>query len=373
MIAGTTGTSPASDASIYVPKWKKGITADSSGNFLLKDLCPGKFELLISYEGYKTIDTVFRLTRDLSLELALVSKAEQLNSVVVTGAAMHKDQITTAVKSILSGRDLEQTRGLSLGESLKGITGVNSLQTGPSISKPIIHGVYSNRILIMNNGVRQEGQNWGNDHAPEIDPFIATKVTVVKGAGSIRYGSDAIGGVILLDPKELPRQKEVGGELNLVGMTNGQVGVASGMVEGAAGGKWEGLSWRAQGTIRKAGNAQTSHYYLGNTGFNEDDYSAALQYNHVNYGTELYYSRFDTKIGIASASHIGTLADLYEAFSRSEPAVKAGSSYDINRPYQMVNHQLIKASTFINMKKLGRLEATYAFQNDIRKEYDADP
>lgn len=108
------------------------------------------------------------------------------------------------IKTTLSGATLEQTRGLSLGESLKGITGVNSIQNGPNISKPVIHGVYSNRVLIMNNGVRQEGQTWGNDHAPEIDPFIATKITVIKGAASIRYGSDAIGGVILLDPKDLP-------------------------------------------------------------------------------------------------------------------------------------------------------------------------
>jgi iron complex outermembrane recepter protein len=373
MIAGTTGNAPAGAASIYIPKWKKGVMADSSGNFLLQDLCPGKIQLVISFGGYKPFDTTIRVTRDIALDIALTSNAQQLSSVVVTGAIVHKDQITTAVKSVLSGRDLEQTRGLSLGESLKSITGVNSLQTGPSISKPIIHGVYSNRILIMNNGVRQEGQNWGNDHAPEIDPFIATKVTVVKGAASIRYGSDAIGGVILLDPKEMPRQPGVGGELNLVGMTNGQVGVASGMVEGAGGGKWEGLSWRAQGTVKKAGNAQTSHYYIGNTGFNEDDYSATVQYRHANYGAELYYSKFDTKIGIASATHIGTLADLYQAFARNEPAVKAGFSYDINRPYQMVNHQLFKANTFIDWKNMGRLEATYAFQNDIRKEYDADP
>ncbi|HXB07752.1 MAG TPA: TonB-dependent receptor [Puia sp.] len=372
MVSGGTGNAPAGDASIYVPKWKKGVKADSSGMFLLRDLCPGKIELVISYAGYKSFDTTIRVLKDLSLDIVLTSDAQQLSSVVVTGAVIHKDQITTAVKSVLSGRDLEQTRGLSLGESLKSITGVNSLQTGPSISKPIIHGVYSNRILIMNNGVRQEGQNWGNDHAPEIDPFIATKVTVVKGAASIRYGSDAIGGVILLDPKELRTQKGVDGELNLVGMTNGQMGVASGMVEGAGGGKWEGFSWRAQGTIKKAGNAQTSHYYLGNTGFNEDDYSATLQYRHANYGAELYYSKFDTKIGIASATHIGTLADLYEAFARNEPAVRADFSYDIARPYQTVNHQLLKASSFINWKGMGRLEATYAFQNDIRKEYDAD-
>ena len=110
----------------------------------------------------------------------------QLEKVQVTAQKLKKDQLNVVVADTLGGKKLEEIRGLSLGESLKSIAGVNSLQTGPSISKPVIHGVYSNRILILNNGVRQEGQNWGNDHAPEIDPFIATKLSVIKGPASIR-------------------------------------------------------------------------------------------------------------------------------------------------------------------------------------------
>jgi len=360
-------------AAIQVAKTNNGTITDSAGGFLFTNLCPGKLEIIITSLGYRTVDTVVRIKQNAQIGFTLVPAPKQLSNVTVTGEVIHRDQISTAVKTTLTGQALQETRGLSLGESLKGITGVNSLQTGPSISKPIIHGLYSNRILIMNNGIRQEGQNWGNDHAPEIDPFIATKVTVVKGAASIRYGSDAIGGVILLDPKDMSRQPgTTDGEVNLVGMSNGQVGVASAMLEGAAGGKLDGLSWRAQGTVKRAGNAQAATYYMGNTGFMEDDYSGTLQYNKKNFGTELYYSRFDTKIGIASATHIGTLADLYEAFARSEPAVKADFSYDIGRPYQTVNHQLVKASGFINLKDFGKIETTYAFQEDIRKEYDAD-
>ncbi|HEV3251029.1 MAG TPA: TonB-dependent receptor plug domain-containing protein, partial [Puia sp.] len=206
-------------ASVYISKLKKGVLTDSAGNFFFENLCPGKWEFLITFQGYRNLDTSFRITQNMIVNFPLFSTAEQLNSVTVTGEIIHKDQITTAIKTTLSGRELEETRGLSLGESLKTITGVNSIQTGPSISKPVIHGVYSNRILIVNNGIRQEGQNWGNDHAPEIDPFIATKITIIKGAASIRYGSDAIGGVILLDPKDLRASPGIDGELNLAGMT----------------------------------------------------------------------------------------------------------------------------------------------------------
>ena len=363
----------ARGATIRFPGLKKGGVTDSSGNFNITGICPGKTRIVISYSGYKTVDTVFNITDNLTLNFLLFSNSQELGSVTVVGEVLKRDQITTAIKSVLSGAALDATRGLSLGESLKGIAGVNSLQTGPSISKPIIHGVYSNRVLIMNNGVRQEGQNWGNDHAPEVDPFIATKITVIKGAASIRYGSDAIGGVILLDPKDMPSKPGIDGELNLVGMTNGRVGVASGLLEGAGGGKWDGLSWRLQGTVKKAGNSQTADYYLDNTGFNENDYSATLQYDKPHYGGSLYFSQFNTKIGIAQASVADNITDLEESIARGRPVDNGLFRYAFGRPDQTVNHMLAKASGFVDLPNAGRLEATYAYQRDSRKEYDANP
>ena len=301
------------------------------------------------------------------------TRVQDLEKVQVTAQKLKKDQLNVVVKDTLGGKALQEVRGLSLGESLKGIAGVNSLQTGPNISKPVIHGLYSNRILILNNGVRQEGQTWGNDHAPEIDPFIATKLSVIKGPASIRYGSDAIGGVVLVDPKDMPSQAGVThGELNLVGMTNGRIAAASGMVEGAAAKRLDGLSWRLQGTIKKAGNSQTAGYYLGNTGYAEGDYSATLQYTRPHYGGQLYFSEFNTKIGIAEASVIGSEADLYAAFARSQPIDTAHFSYGISRPYQTVDHKLLKTSGWVDLGKAGKLEGIYSFQRDVRREYDAD-
>src|SRR5690606_33154577 len=96
----------------------------------------------------------------------------------------------------LNKAQLQQVQGTSLAAQLQSIPGVSMLQTGGTIAKPVINGMYGNRVLILNNGVRQQGQQWGAEHAPEIDPYIANQLTVVKGAESVRYGSDAIGGVI---------------------------------------------------------------------------------------------------------------------------------------------------------------------------------
>jgi iron complex outermembrane receptor protein len=364
----------AKGASVKFPSLRKGIVTDNKGDFSMTGICPGKTRIVISYQGYKTLDSVFSIRGNTTLNFLLFSNVEELTSITVTGEVVKRDQITTAIKTVLAGAALDATRGLSLGESLKSIAGVNSLQTGPSISKPVIHGVYSNRVLIMNNGVRQEGQNWGNDHAPEIDPFIATRITVVKGAASIRYGSDAIGGVILLDPRDMPSGPGVDGELNLVGLSNSRAGVASGMVEGGAGGKLQGLSWRLQGTVKKAGNTEAADYFLNNTGYNENDYSATLQYNKTHYGGSIYFSQFDTKIGIAQASVADNANDLEEDIARGRPLNDGTFSYPFGRPYQTVNHKLFKMSGYWDLpRNSGKLEAVYAYQHDIRKEYDANP
>src|SRR5579872_533722 len=97
--------------SITLAKIKKGAIADSAGNFILSGLCPGKLELIASCQGYRTIDTILRINQDMVVGLALRSNAEELNSVTVTGEIIHKDQISTAVKTTLSGIALDQTRG----------------------------------------------------------------------------------------------------------------------------------------------------------------------------------------------------------------------------------------------------------------------
>ncbi len=303
----------------------------------------------------------------------------RLDTVMVTGKSLKKDAISTAVTATVGQKELSEKAGVSLGTALQSVTGVSMLQNGPTIIKPIIHGVYSNRILIVNNGVRQEGQTWGNDHAPEIDPFIATRLTVIKGAGSIRYGSDAVGGVILVEPSPMPTDYRLGGRVDMVGMSNGRAGIVSGRIDGAvdSSARLKGLSYRLQGTFKQAGNAMANNatignYYLGNTGYKEDDYSATLRYDRGWFGGEVYFSRFDTKIGIASASHVGTVQDLMTDIARGYPAVKSDFTYDIGRPYQTVNHQLLKAEGWLATGKLGRLEGVFARQVDTRKEYDAD-
>ncbi|MEJ7665944.1 MAG: TonB-dependent receptor [Hymenobacter sp.] len=207
--------------------------ADADGHYYFHQLCAGQYHLHATFVGYaEQVLTVTVRGSVTTLDIKLKTAAGQLGEVRVEGAKETRPLISQS-QTTLTGRALQQTRGLNLAAALQGITGVYSIQTGPTIAKPVIHGLYGNRVLILNNGVRQEGQQWANDHAPEIDPFTATRLTVIKGAASIRYGADAIGGVVLVEPAALPDTAGVGGEVNLVGMTNGRLGAASAFVQGA--------------------------------------------------------------------------------------------------------------------------------------------
>lgn len=118
----------------------------------------------------------------------------------------------------------------------------------------------------------------------------------------------------------MPTQPGISGELNLVGATNGGMGVVSGMLEGAGPAyrfdkKLTGLSWRLQGTLKRSGYVKTPDYYLENTSYHENNFSGDLHYDHKNIGIELFYSQFDTKIGLFTGAQVGSLADLYAAIS----------------------------------------------------------
>ena len=359
--------SPLEFASVYISELKTGVLTDSLGFFVFTSLCDGIYHLKISHVNcdaiYATIEVIGMTSHTIYPE----HHAHALKGVDIF--TERKEQQAAAVVESLNAEQLQMSKGQSLGEALKQISGVNTLNTGNSISKPIIHGLHSNRILIINNGIRQEGQQWGADHAPEIDPFIATDITVVKGANSVRYGSDAMAGVIIIDTKKIRDSAGITGELNLVGMSNGKSGTASGFVEGNFA-KCPPLSWRVQGTLKQSGTVWSPNYILANTAFKEQNFSYALAWKKPTFGLDVFYSQFNTDLGILSASHIGNLSDLQSAFTASVPAVTGYFTYKIDRPYQHVEHELFKTKSYLRTGNLGKLFLVYARQYNRRYEYD---
>src|SRR5690606_33922304 len=133
------------------------------------------------------------------------------------------------------------------------IAGVNILRTGSNIAKPVLNGLYGSRLLIVNNGVRHESQQWGLDHAPEIDPFSAQSITVIKNADAVRYGPDALAGVIVLVPDTADSDRIFSGRVNSIFQSNGKAYT----LHTGAKGTYKGFSYHADISGTKSGNAKT--------------------------------------------------------------------------------------------------------------------
>lgn len=341
-------------------------TTTDQGEFQFENLCEGNYTIRIRFVGFEPYDSSFTIPEARTLQIVLVIQKTMLEVIEVHD---HFEHVTrTNNYQTLSGKELDETRGLSLGESLKKIAGVSSIQTGPSIFKPVIHGLHSQRILILNNGIRQEGQQWGAEHAPEIDPFMASNIIVIKDASAIKYGTDALGGVVVVNPADLPEEKSFGGELNLAGQTNGRAGTISGLLEGGSE-KFKGFGWRVQGTGRKSGDAHTPDYMLSNTGFSEINFSVAAGLHKETKGIDVFFSRFQSELGILKGSSISSTEDLRNAMNREPPQFTQPFTYTIENPRQVVAHNLLKVKGHVH-SDYGDFKFQYGFQYNTRQEFD---
>ena len=345
----------------------KQIITDDKGDFLFTGLCAGQYTLLITHVSCDAVEKKITITKDYHIDILMPHTRKVLGDVVVEA---QKGIGNSGYKKELSGKELEETKGLSLAEALSKINGVTMLQTGSTISKPVIHGLHSSRILTINNGVRQEGQQWGNEHALEIDPFIADKLIVIKGVDELRYGSDAIGGVILVEPKPLRNKPGYAAEINTAYFTNNRQYVFSGVFEEQLK-KQPAFRYRVQGTYKRGANATTPNYRLNNTGSEEKNFSITAGWKKEKFNTELFYSRFATKVGIFNGSHIGNLTDLLNAIAADKPndVFLGQNTYKIQRPYQDVTHNLIKSKT-VFYKAEHKFTVLLAGQFNQRKEFD---
>lgn len=343
--------------------------ADDTGTFDLAGLCPG--ELLIEAEraDYERGGQTVALATAASLELELELWPLASEVIVIQAEAPRPPDMQAS--SVISGAALERMRGRALSDALAEVPGVSQLRSASGMAKPIVRGQYGRRLLLLVDSVRHRAQEWGLDHAPEIDPFVADRLTVVRGAAGVRYGSDAIGGAILIDPPELPRQPGATGEVHLVGVTNGRGGsVASRVQEAPA--RVPGLAWQLEGSLKRLAAAEAPGYALDNTGVDEWSAGATVGYRTPAADYKLSYLRYQARLGVCRCLRIESAEDFYEQIARDEPlgVELYDAAFPIERPYQTVSHDLALMRGRWRPASLGTFTATYALQYDVRREFD---
>ncbi|NMH89415.1 TonB-dependent receptor [Flavivirga algicola] len=358
--------SPIVNATIYIKNINKYATTDLNGKFIMENICPGEINIVVSHVGCK--DKVFnvKIKGDTFKIINLEHHFEELHVVEVKGNNPNK-VTQTAQETILKTKTIERYNSLSLGDALKQVSGVSSINTGNTIVKPMINGLHSSRIAIITNGVRLQDQEWGIEHAPNVDLSSVGDISVIKGSNALAHGGGAIGGVVVLNPSRVILKDSLYGKSIISGQSNGRGFSFSSTLT-----KTYTKGWyvNATASLKNLGDFETPDYNLTNTGLNSKGFSASTGYRTLEKGFNIFYNYLNNEIGILRASHIGNIEDLVNSINGSQPAVIEPFGRSINAPKQEITHQVFMVDFYKRFKKLGRWELQYDFQNNQRFEFD---
>ena len=293
----------------------------------------------------------------------------QLRNVTVTGQQRRDYQMRSSQTGMQINREyLQSNFAGSLMQTLEAIPGVKAMAIGSGQSKPVIRGLGFNRLAVTEDGIKHEGQQWGDDHGLEIDQFSIDRAEVIKGPAALLYGSDAIGGVLSLYTNHVPT-KPLSGSVQLFGRSNNeQLGVTA-KIE-ACQGHW---FYKANATLIDYADykvpTDSIQYYsywiklkdgrLRNTAGSERDGSVMVGYAGYNFHTDVRISDSYAKSGFFANAH-----GLEVRLSNID---YDHSARDIDLPYQWVNHlKVLSHTTWRN--DMTSLELNLAYQNNLREE-----
>ncbi|MEM9896097.1 MAG: TonB-dependent receptor [Bacteroidota bacterium] len=359
---------PLPFATIKILESSIGVIADDNGDFVLENICGKEVDLEIRFLGYQTIvhHHDFRAfeRKKIQHKIYLAEEENLLESVVVEGEKIVGDLQSMSVAKI-DKAELATKSTETLASAIGGIQGVSFTSTGSNVQLPVIHGLYGNRILIINNGVKHGFQNWGTDHAPEIDVASAENISVIKGAAGVRYGPEALGGVVVIEGNPLQLQKEMYGSLATGYQTNGRGYFGT----GSFGAGYENFSFHVGGNYEKLGDRRTESGLLWNTGMEEISANAGFRYHLPDWDFKAYYSYVEQNLGLFR----GSIASSLDLFSRlvgaEEPFLTRDFSYKIDEPNQDVAHHLAKVEVDW-FSRFGRFSLLVSQQINNRQEFD---
>ncbi|WP_293783640.1 TonB-dependent receptor [uncultured Pedobacter sp.] len=364
--ASTKQTLPG--ATIFIPDLKVSSVTNNDGEFTLNNLpAKGSYLIEVHYVGYKTAVQVVNFANAAGLEFALQPTAIETKEIVITGSLISSTSKRNSASSAIVGKDQLLQPSTNLIDALAKVPGVSQITTGPSISKPVIRGLGYNRIVTLDDGIKQQGQQWGDEHGIEIDQFKSDRVEILRGAASLMYGSDALGGVInLLEPSSAP-EGQIKGEFISNYATNNGLTANSLMLNGNE----NGFVWRARGTYKNAYSFKTPTGYFPNSGFNETDLSGMIGLNKSWGYTHLNVSNFHNNIGFYDP-HLDNNGN----FVREDSSVftnKDNKNRTLEYPRQDIRHFKIALNNNFILGN-GNFKADFGYQQNQRRELDGpDP
>ena len=357
--------SPLSGASISIDGIYVSFTNDN-GFFTIDNLCNQNYTFEISHPLCDSKEFDVNISKNREKIFRLEHHIKELNEIILYGNSFEKKS-KTIIENVISTETLQSYASETLGDALTSLSGVSSFNTGNSIVKPVINGLHSNRVEIINNGVRMEDQQWGVEHAPNIDINSLDKITLIKGAGALQYTGSALGGIIIGESEKISLKDSLYGNTSIIGASNGRGSVLrSKLTKSQA----NGFYYTLNASLKRFGDYSAPNYIMKNTATNEKSLSLKFGLNRVNYGFEFLYSFFNNEIGILRSAHIHTPQDQVRAINSDFPLFTGDFSYEVEAPNQDVKHQITRLKAFKKIDNIGEFSIQYDFQRNNRLEYD---
>ena len=350
----------------------KTAVTDKDGKFCLEGLQPGVYHLHISFLGYDCIhDCVADVTSgDAWLELSMQPEVKKISGVEISGHSIVRNQMMAGLPTEITGKAelMEHQKG-SLVKSLEYIPGFKAMEIGQGLSKPVIRGLGFDRVVVSDQGVKQEGQQWGADHGLEIDPYAVEEAEIAKGPLSLLAGSDAIGGALILKAPAIPAEGAFSGDATVAGHSVNDYGAVSLAMKGNHRGWFSHLRASLTGYADYRVPADSFYYNnfrlpvygrrLKNTAGTERNISAGAGFVSMSSLTRVYYSDYYSKAGFFPGAHgIPTLNKILPDSSRR----------NVELPYQEVFHR----KAIVNQVFIGdevKWGVTGGFQDNLRQEW----
>nr|WP_288935374.1 TonB-dependent receptor [uncultured Allomuricauda sp.] len=340
---------PLDQVSVYIPQLENGAVTDENGNYTLKNLPEGTYKLVISYIGFETYSTSLEINLGSNkFDYQMTPSAIEMDEVVLS-TPFHKLQRENVMKvEQKSMEELKQQGGITLSEGITNIPGVSSVSTGVGIGKPVIRGLSFNRVLVYTQGVRLENQQYGGEHGLGLNDAGISSVEVIKGPASLLYGSDALGGVLYLNPEKFEQSGETSGDVNMRYFTN-TLGYNANAGFKTSGDK---LKFLVRGAYASNADYETGDgTSVTNSRFNEADLKTGLAYQASKFKTELRYNY--------NASELGIPEEIGLQNNDRNPL----------EPYQELSTHILSSKNNLFLKK-SSIEATFGYTVNNRKEFE---
>jgi iron complex outermembrane recepter protein len=360
-------------AAIYLPDLKTGTVSDQEGNYKIENLPQAKVFVQVSFIGYKSIFETVDLTTITNKTFSLEQSITEMNEVVVTGVSKAAELKKTPTPiSIVPKSILLQNSSTNIIDAIATQPGISQVTTGSGISKPVIRGLGYNRVVVVNDDIRQEGQQWGDEHGIEIDENGVNKVEILKGPASLAYGSDAMAGVInMISNPALPNGKIAGNISSNYQTNNGLIGYSADLT-----GNLKGLVWDVRYSNKWAHAYQNKYDgYVFNSGYKENAISGLIGLNKSWGYSHLLISAYKLMPGIVEGERDNATGKFTKpiAINNTTEGSEITSDQDFKSyspltPFQKIHHyKAVLNNNFIIGN--GSLKATLGFQQNQRQEY----